>query len=138
MFSDLNYGSLEIDPCIHVQFARHNFVWSKYGVSRRRIIPQFDARAMTRPTVGLRSADRHLCAKERQWKRAWRERKDWWVHPPSFRVVSDVDGGLEKPKRSTNHVMAHDADETYPNSGKCIQLPSSCGKWYFQHGSFRY
>lgn len=32
------------------------------------------------------------------------------VHP--LRVASDVDGSLEEPKRSANHVMARDADET--------------------------
>jgi len=37
-------------------------------------------------------------------------RIDEYIYP--LRVASDVDDGLEEPKRSANHVMVRDANET--------------------------
>lgn len=47
-------------------------------------------------------------------------RIDGYIYP--LRVASDVDDGLEEPKRSANHVMARGMDEMCfaPHSGKCM------------------
>lgn len=65
------------------------------------------------------------------------------VHPPSPRAATDVDGGLEEPKRSANHVMArNDANETrrVPTSGGSYGQPPSYTHAEVDHGEsfFRY
>ena len=91
-----------------IRAARHSF--DQNTVSRKKIILQFDART----TPGLRSIDRLLLCKGTSVKtgvKGVQESTDRYIYP--LRVASDVDDGLEEPKRSANHVMARDADETW-------------------------
>lgn len=73
-----------------------------------------------------------LCAKERRKGENGGEKgvcvcKDQRVHPPSLRAATDVDGGLEEPKRSANHVMARN------NGNETRRVPSPRGEGTATH-----
>lgn len=71
---DLNYG---VDGPVLSRLTRARrtgtALCDQNTVSRRKIIPQSDARAMTRPTPGLRSADKSSLCKgtSQRWERTW-------------------------------------------------------------------
>jgi len=107
--------------CIRVQSARRVTALIKIQSPERRLsLSSMHERWHERhpvydPSIGF------FCAKERQWKQAWRGYKNRQTGTSTpLRVASDVDDGLEEPKRSANHVMARDAGETW-----CASTPEN-------------
>lgn len=101
-----------IELCIRFQSARHSFVRSKYSLQKEdypSVRCTSDDTDDTRFTI-----HRQVFSVQRNVSENGREgnvRIDGYIYP--LRVVSDVDDGLEEPKRSANHVMARDTGEMY-------------------------